>query len=157
AAALAKADPDEARAFERPCPRGAALVERERNHEREEHGRDRKRRLEGDAELRTSPHPRREDDVERGERERRQRSAVLGVADETVLERKDDRRQPEQQAAVDPRVALSRRRAIVCRLPREAARRQHEDDDEEEEERDQERLARRVIVGSVLEHAPRRR
>ena len=51
----------------------------------------------------------------------------------------------------------ARRRAPSAALARESARRQDQDDDEEQEERDQERLARRVVLGPVLEHAPGRR
>ena len=120
AALLAKADPDQAGAFERPGAGGAALVERERDDEGEEDRRDRQRRIEGDAELGAPLHPGREHHVEAGEGERRERGAVRHLADQPVLEREGHRRQAEQQAAVDPRVAVRRGRARGGRGARRA-------------------------------------
>ena len=154
--ALAQADPDEAGTFERPRASGAALVERERDDEGEEHGRDRQAGLEGDAELGPVLHPGGKRDVEAGENERSERGAERRAADQAVLEREGDRRQAEQKAAVDPEVA-ARHRRVGRRELGVAPRRQDEDDNEEHEERDQEALARREVLGLVLEHAPRGR
>ena len=150
-ASLAKADPDQARGLERPGAGGAALVERERNDKGQEHGGDGQTRIEGDAELRALLHRRREQHVEPGHDKRRERGAERRVADQPVLQREDDRRQAEQERAVDPRVA-----AMGDAGAGRMSRRQQHDQHEQEEEGDQEGFAHGERLGPIAQHAPGR-
>ncbi len=145
---LAKADPHQAGGLERPGAGGAALVEGERNDQGQEDGGDRQAGIEREREHGALLHRRRQQDVEAGHRQRRERGAVLHVAHQPVLQGEDDRRQAEQQGAVDPGVAA------VRAARRRAPRRQQHDQHEQEEEGDQEALAHRERFRPVAEHAP---
>jgi len=155
AAPLAPAEPDQAGSFERPGAGRAARVERERDHERQEHRADRERALE--RHLQAGPRPQRQGQqhIDRRQHQRGQGHAVLGIAHQAVLQRERDRRQAEQQAAIDPTVDTLRDVAAWRRS--HAPRRHQHDRDEQHEERDQERLAGCVAIGPIVEHAPCRR
>ena len=151
AARLAKPQPDQARAFERPGPGGAAGVERERNHQRQEHDADGQAGLERRGQARARTHPGGDRDIETRQHQGRDRGAVLGVADQAMLQRESDGRQAEQQAAVEPGIG-----SLRCSLAARLAQRHQHDGHEEHEERDQEQLAADVMLWPVLEHAPGR-
>ncbi len=148
-ARLAKAQPDQARALERPGAGGAAGVQRKRDHEGEEHGADGQAGFEGGGQARARTHPGGNGDVEARQHERRNGGAVLGVADQAVLQCEGDGRQAEQQAALEPGVG-----PVCLGFVSRLARRHQHDGCEEQEEGDQEQLAAGVILGAVLEHAP---
>ena len=157
AAGAAGAEPIQTRpgAFERPRAGGAARVERERDHERQEDG----ARSPGCASkvrpsCGTRPHP--------ASPARRRtppapaptaRCRTRHVAHQAVLQREDDRRQAEQQAAVDPGVAAMRRRRRRRRARRAGSTRIS---DEQQEERDQEGLAAREVLRAGTAARPRR-
>ena len=142
--ALAQADPDDARAFQRPGGRRPAAVEGERDGQGAKDDAQREEGFGQQAEANAAPERHGQSRVGQTGKQRGKRQAKFKVPHQSVLQAHGRQRRAEHEGAIH--VMLEARR-----LARAVGNR---DADIEQHEQDQEQLRRQVVLGRVAQQAP---